>query len=166
MRRLTKRKDPIRFIPEVQTICADAGVAFTVVPSPNGCRASGATKLLSTTKMLLQLSGRYLSDDHFWFTFFHEAGHAMLHGNRGLFLDGIDGTETSEEREADDFAERVLIPDAYRKEFEGLRGDSKRVLAFAQTIGIAPGIVVGQMQHRGMIPRNWLNALKRRYKWE
>lgn len=166
IRRLTKQKDPRRFISQLQALCAEAGVAFVAVPCPNGCRASGATRMLFADRMLLQLSGRYLSDDHFWFTFFHEAGHALLHGNRGLFVDGISDQQTFEEGEADDFAERIIIPDASRREFEGLRGDSRRVLAFAQKIGIAPGIVVGQMQHRGIIPRNWLNALKRRYTWE
>ncbi|MCY4255742.1 MAG: hypothetical protein OXE51_06455, partial [Gammaproteobacteria bacterium] len=39
------------------------------------------------------------------------------------------------------------------------------VTAFAKKIGIAPGIVVGRMQHDGHLPRNYLNKLKVRYQW-
>jgi Zn-dependent peptidase ImmA (M78 family) len=122
--------------------------------------------MLSAQKVLLQLSLRYLSDDQFWFTFFHEAGHALLHAKSAMFVDGLDEQRSPEEREADQFAERALIPDAYRNEFESLRGDSAQVLRFAQRVGIAPGLVVGQMQHRGKLPPTWLNGLKRRYKWQ
>lgn len=165
IRHLTRVHDTKRFLPRLRSICAESGVALAVVRSPNGCRASGATRMVARNKVLLQLSFRYLTDDQFWFTFFHEVGHALLHAQRGLFVDGIDETKTAEEREADNFAENTLIPDEYSNEFEVLRGDTRRVLKFAQNVGIAPGIVVGQMQHRGLIPRNWLNALKRNYSW-
>ena len=31
---------------------------------------------------------RYLANDHFWFTFFHEAAHLLLHSRKTVFLDG------------------------------------------------------------------------------
>jgi hypothetical protein len=34
-------------------------------------------------KALLQISLRYKMDDHFWFSFFHEAAHILLHGKQG-----------------------------------------------------------------------------------
>jgi HTH-type transcriptional regulator/antitoxin HigA len=37
------------------------------------------------------------------------------------------------------------------------------VAEFAQRIGVAPGIVVGRLQHEGLIPYNRLNRLKRHY---
>ena len=37
---------------------------------------------------MIILSFRYLSDDHFWFTFFHEIGHLLLHKEDLTFIDG------------------------------------------------------------------------------
>ena len=61
IRPLTREKDPRLFIPELQKLCAAAGVAAAVVRAPSGCRASGATRFLSPKKALLLLSFRYLS---------------------------------------------------------------------------------------------------------
>ena len=48
--------------------------------------------------------------DDFWFAFFHEAGHLLLHGDKGLFLEGTDMPSTVEDANANEFAERTLIP--------------------------------------------------------
>lgn len=90
IRSLTRQKDPSKFIPELRQICAKNGVAVVVVRAPKGCRASGAARFVSPGKGLIQLSFRYLTDNHFWFTFFHEAGHLILHGDTRLFLEGTD----------------------------------------------------------------------------
>ncbi|MGC9972828.1 MAG: ImmA/IrrE family metallo-endopeptidase [Bryobacteraceae bacterium] len=165
-RSLTREKDPNRFIPELQRACAAAGVAVAVVRAPNGCRASGATRFLSPNKALLLLSFRFLSDDQFWFTFFHEAGHLVLHGDRGLFLEGVDTPSTADEQEASDFAERTLVPPQFQQALLSLPADGRQVIRFARRLGIAPGIVVGQLQHHGRIQHRELNSLKRRFKWE
>jgi HTH-type transcriptional regulator/antitoxin HigA len=88
IRSLTRNRHPDRFIPKLRELCAAAGVAIAIVRAPSGCRASGATRFLSPSKALLQLSFRFLRDDHFWFSFFHEAGHLLLHGDKGFFLEG------------------------------------------------------------------------------
>ena len=41
-----------------------------------------AAKLLSDDQAWIQMSFRFLTDDHFWFTFFHEVGHLILHPNQ------------------------------------------------------------------------------------
>lgn len=56
------------------------------------------------------LSFRYLSDDHFWFTFFHEIGHLLLHKEDLTFIDGAESSSNKMEKEANEFSERVLIP--------------------------------------------------------
>jgi addiction module HigA family antidote len=89
--------------------CASAGVAVAYVPEVPGCRASGVARWLSSTRALIQLSDRHQTADHLWFTFFHEAGHILLHGKKAVFLDA-GGGRTSEEREADRFAQEALIP--------------------------------------------------------
>jgi len=165
IRSLTREKDPSKFIPELTKRCANSGVAVAIVRAPNGCRASGATRFLSPEKALLQLSFRYLTDDHFWFTFFHEAGHLLLHGEKGFFLEGAGMPTTTEEDEANDFAARVLVPDKYQVELSHLRTDTRNVIRFARRIGVSPGIIVGQLQHLKRLRYNQLNSLKRRFKW-
>jgi HTH-type transcriptional regulator/antitoxin HigA len=165
IRHLTLKRDPAQFLPELQRVCAECGVAVVVVRAPNGCRASGATKFVSDGKALLLLSFRYLSDDQFWFTFFHEAGHLLLHGRDSLFLEGLDVVSETKEREANQFAEEILIPKRWRQSLSTLAAETRAIIRFAHQIDIAPGIVVGQMQHVGRIPRNHFNGLKRRFIW-
>ncbi len=122
-------------------------------------------RFLSLTRPMILLSFRYLSDDQFWFTFFHEAGHLVLHGDRCIFLEGDDTLSTEEEDEANAFAANVLIPPELQAEMLRLPLNGRAVMRFVRKVGISPGIVVGQLQHYGCFRRNQLNNLKRRYTW-
>jgi HTH-type transcriptional regulator/antitoxin HigA len=166
IRALTREKDPRRFLPQLKMLCADSGVSLVNLRAPTGCRASGSTRFLSSDRAVLQLSFRHLSDDHFWFTFFHEAGHLLLHGEKGFFLEGDETPSTAEEEEANNFAARTLVPPAFQPALLDLRPDALTIIRFAVRAGISPGIVVGQLQHLGHIRHNQLNRLKRYYMWE
>lgn len=164
-RKLTRLKDPARFLPRLQELCAECGVAVVVVRSPSGCRASGATRFLSPEKALVALSFRFRSDDQFWFTFFHEAGHLLLHAKEAFFLEDDSEATSEEEKEANAFAAELLIPLSFRSELERLPTNANSIIRFAVRVGVAPGIVVGQLQHMGRLGRDRLNGLKRRYVW-
>lgn len=166
IRPLMRQNSPTQFLPRLKGICAEAGVATVVAKAPQGCRASGAARILPSDRAIIQLSFRHLSDDHFWFTFFHEAGHLVLHGENHLFLENGSGIMEAEEAEANRFSERMLIPDEFADELLRVRPYQRDVIRFAFKIGTSPGIVVGQMQHRKMLPENRLNFLKRRYNWK
>ncbi len=160
-------KPPEEFCPELESLCSEAGVAVVFVPQLPRARVSGATCWLSSDKALIQLSLRYKMDDHLWFTFFHEAGHILLHGKRDVFLEGLD-TDDVKEQEANEFAANMLVPQARLKElldFRWGRIGKRSIQAFANEIGIAPGIVVGRLQHDEVIPFTHCNALKTRFKW-
>jgi HTH-type transcriptional regulator / antitoxin HigA len=165
IRSLTREKDPKRFIPKLQKLCADSGVAVSIVRVPSGCRASGATRFLSPSKPLLLLSFRYLSDDQFWFSFFHEAGHLLLHSDQPLFIEGVDTPSTTEEQEANDFAASILVPPKFQQELLSMPLDGRQVIRFARKVGVSPGIIVGQLQHHRTITYRQLNGLKRRFRW-
>lgn len=165
IRPLTRKKSPALFIPELQKLCGKCGVSIVIVRAPEGCRASGATRFLSTNKALLLLSFRYLSDDHFWFTFFHEVGHLLLHSTTTLFLESTDMASSKEEEEANEFAANVLVPSEFQEELKSLGANRRDVIRFAHRVGVSPGIVVGQLQHLGKIRHNQLNTLKRRFNW-
>jgi HTH-type transcriptional regulator / antitoxin HigA len=115
---------------------------------------------------VLQLSARYLRDDSFWFTFFHEAAHLVLHEDR-LFLEWSEKRhlEVKEEQEANDFAGQVLIPPLQEAALRALPHDYKRIMRFARNLSVSPGIVVGQLQHRGLVSQAKLNFLKKRFTW-
>lgn len=165
-RRLTWQKDPATFLPALRRLCAEAGVAVVVARTPKGCPASGATRFLSPNKAMMVLSFRYRSDDQFWFTFFHEAAHLLLHGPDALFLEDDGDTTSDEERDANAFAEAMLVPPEHAAEFLALRLDRDSILRFARRAGVAPGLVVGQLQYRDRVARDRLNSLKRRYAWD
>jgi len=165
-RGLSRERDPKRFIPPVSQRCAQVGVAIAVVRSPTGCRASGATRFVADEKALLLLSFRYLSDDQFWFSFFHEAGHLLLHSHQETFIEGLEIPNSGAENEANQFASHTLIPPQHQPELLRLRHSKFELVRFARRIGISPGIVVGQLQYHGKIKLNHFNGLKRRYQWE
>lgn len=166
LRRLTRMKDPNEFLSEVKKICSNCGVAVVVVRAPKGCPVSGATKFISNNKALLLLSVRFLSDDHFWFTFFHEIGHLLLHEPQKLFIEEEGrGNVSQEELEANNFSRDILIPEQYQKDLLSLGLNMKEIIRFSNHIKIPPGIVVGQLQHIDRLGHNKFNSLKRRYQW-
>src|SRR5262249_31499385 len=111
---------PDVFVPKMQELCAAAGVAVVFTPEIKGAPVSGATQWLTPDKALIQLTLRHKSNDHFWFSFFHEAGHILKHGKKEKFVE--DGAAQDErEKEANRFAEDFLIPRERATELTGLR---------------------------------------------
>lgn len=166
MRKLTLLRNPQVFLPRLRQLCASAGVALVVARAPKGCRASGATMFVSDKRAVLMLSFRHLSDDHFWFSFFHECGHLILHPHNLLIVEGETEEGDPMEDEANRFAEDVLIPSPWKQILDSVKLNRDEIVRFAVRAGISPGIVVGQLQHRGRIEHGFLNYLKRRYKWQ
>jgi len=156
--------DPSDFEPRMKQLCREAGVALVFVPELPGTHVFGATRWLSSGKALIIQSLRYRTDDHFWFTFFHEAAHILLHGKYAVFIDQESKVFSDEEAKADTFAANHLIPKARYERFVSVRPISRaRVLSFAKELGIAPGIVVGMLQHDKVIPFDWFQDLKRTF---
>ena len=152
------------FQPEMIRLCAEAGVAVVFVPEIPRAGVSGVTMWLSKDKALIQLSLRYKNDASLWFTFFHEAGHVLLHGKKDVFIEGDDRTDDEREREADRFAQDLLIPRERVRELPRLKS-KVAMKEFARSIGIAPGIVVGRLQHEGVLDPSFCNDLKRKLVW-
>jgi HTH-type transcriptional regulator / antitoxin HigA len=153
---------------ELVRLCADVGVAVVFVQELPKTRICGATQWLTSTKALVQLSLRYKTDDQLWFTFFHEAGHILLHGKRQIFLEIDQKDREKDENEADAFAADMLIDPLQWQEFVGQNTYRAKVniKEFAQNIGIAPGIVVGRLQHEKRLLFDHCNDLKRHLEWD
>jgi HTH-type transcriptional regulator/antitoxin HigA len=167
IRKLTTA-EPEVFVPRATDLCSAVGVALIFIPELPGTVAYGATRWLTPTKAILQLSLRGKMDDFLWFTFFHESAHILKHGKRDVFIEAKDSTHDQEtlrkEQEANTFASDFLIP---KPAFSQLTREklftTHAVERFAAQLGIAPGIVVGRLQHEGLLARTHLNGLKRRF---
>jgi len=167
LRTLTREPDPDIFIPQLIEACAKTGVAVVIEPAPKGCPASGATLWLTSDKALLMLSLRHKTNDHFWFSFFHEAGHLLRHGKRLRFIEVEGALGNEHEDEANEFARDWLIPPQYSRSLAAIQKSDLAIREFADQLGIAPGIIVGRLQKEGLL--RWdsvLNkSLKVRYEW-
>jgi addiction module HigA family antidote len=154
-------------VPCMQQLCANAGVAFVVELPFKGVRVSGVSRWLAPDRALIQQSFRHRSNDHFWFTFFHEAAHLLLHSKKEMFIDSEDrsgSAEPEQEREANDWATEFLVPSRALERFiQGFNFKDAEVIAFADEHGIAPGIVVGQLQHRKVLRFNQMKHLQEYY---
>lgn len=153
---------PAEFDPILRESCAESGVAVALVDEIKGSRANGAVRWLTPTKALLQLSLRYRWEDVFWFSFFHEAGHILLHGKRDAFVETAQPGDSAEERQADDFAKRWLIPEDDADRLSGLRTDDD-IRRFASELRLPPAVVVGRLQHDQLIAYSRGNHLRRRF---
>lgn len=155
---------PDVFIPRMTELAASAGVAVVFIPEIKKCPTSGVARWLSPDKALIQLSLRHKTDDHFWFSFFHEAGHILKDPKKEVYIQA-DEDEDGRESKANRFAADFLIPVEHKAIFEKLLTEYA-IRDFADTIGITPGIVVGRLQNEKVLP--WatkLNRLKRHFEW-
>ena len=167
LRAMTLTPDPKEFVRSLRNACAKVGVVVVFTHELKGCGVSGATRWLSSDHPLIQLSLRYKTDDHLWFTFFHEVGHVLLHPKkRTVFLDADGGTGSPEEDEANRFAANTLFELTALKAFVSagvFTADAIRVFAAAQ--GVSAGIVVGRLQHDRILPFGHHERLKAHFAW-
>lgn len=153
---------------EARRVLNEAGVSLALVKPLPKVRVSGAAWWLTPNRPILALSARHLRDDHLWFSFFHEAAHILLHSKKTVFIDGTDGVSDKIDSEADTWAAGFLIPRAaWRPFITASTFNALGISEFAKEQGIPPGIVVGRLQHEGLVPwRSRLNSLKVKLEWK
>jgi len=102
-----QRKDSFS---QVQKICLSIGVKVVITPGINKVPISGSTRWIKDTP-LIQLSDKFKNLDAFWFTFFHEVGHILLHGKKDIFLEKVEYSDKqqNQEEEADAFAWNFVV---------------------------------------------------------
>lgn len=168
VRPLTRREPFLQIVERVKELCAEAGVAVVLTPELTGTHLSGAARWRPGGGALIQLSLRHKTDDHFWFTLFHEGGH-LLEGKRRDYIDAVDdpsAPNAADEAEADTFARDTLLPRAdYETFVQGGDFNEASVRSFAESQTVSAGIVVGRLQRDGWLDRTHLNKLKRSIRW-
>jgi HTH-type transcriptional regulator/antitoxin HigA len=158
-------KPPSEFESRMKRLCRDAGVALIFEKPIAKARLFGSARWLDDSRAVIQMSLRMKSNDHFWWTFFHEAAHIILHKGR-TFVDDQGGEGDVAEEQADTWAADLLVGLERFKSFKATRPRSAaEVTRFAGEIGVHPGVVVGMLQRDGVVAHSHLNGLKERYEW-
>lgn len=167
LKRLGFIRDPKELVSNLRARLAQVGVALTTARSPAGCRASGATWISEQGNPIIHMSFRHLSDDHFWFTLYHEAAHISLNHGEHVAYDSKGAAKLVDhaEREADSLASKLLVPLEVSDWIRNRIPNGKNVISAARKAKVAPGVVVGQLENAGVIPFGKLSFLKRRYVW-
>lgn len=171
IRKLTVLTDFSKIREGIQELCNDAGVKYAPTRELPSLGINGAMRWIGEYPVIQQ-SLRGKSHDAFWFTFFHEAWHVLQKQKRSLFLDAdfLVGEDATREAEADAMAAEILIPKVQYMDFIARNAKKSRVAieAFADSVGIHQGIVVGRLQRENRIPWNNgpLNKLKAKIDWD
>ncbi|MDX2250017.1 MAG: HigA family addiction module antitoxin [Bacteroidia bacterium] len=146
-------KHPENFFKLLQDTCLSTGVKVVHTPCINKAPINGSTRWLNDTP-LIQLTGRYKRNDSFWFTFFHEAGHILLHGKKDIFLENIDYSDKDKEKEkeADNFAIKWTLSKEEQAEIlRRFRVTEDDVIEFAAKFNTHPAIIIGRLQYEGLV---------------
>lgn len=156
------KSDPeeIRKVPRV---LSEAGIRFLIVAPLPQSKIDGACFWLSDDEPVVALSFRYDRIDWFWHTLMHELGHVAngdgkavatldvcLVGNDALASEG----KSEVEKRADAFAVEFLVNQEELTDFIQRASvfSTNKLVGFALRVGVHPGIVVGQLQFRKLIP--------------
>ena len=167
IKRLTWFSDPSTFLPKLKKCLAGCGVALVVEQSPRGSTATGATWVDREGRATIIVSDRYKSDDHFWFAVMHEVSHLLLHDCSRVIVEMSSELQADKrEKEANEFAKNVILSGQQRDILLSSPLSYKRIKLLAQKWRIAPGLIVGQLQHDKVIRYNEFNRLKRNYSWK
>ena len=153
---------PEDFKEQLQSLCAKYGVAVVYTPCLPKAPISGATWWKGGNP-IIQLSGRYKTNDSFWFAFYHEVAHVLKHGRKEVFLEDLEGTprDAQKEKEANRFAQKSLFPEAaVRSLTSGAKPADEAILDYARKYRTHPAIIVGQLQHRGILSYREKNHFK------
>jgi len=171
MKSLMILEDINKAIEEIQKVLNSCGIALVLLPHFKNTKIHGATFWLDNEKAVIAMTLRGSFSDVFWFSFFHEVAHILLHPKREVFLeDGYsDPKLQKQEKEADKFASELLINATDFNKFVSSDDITEAsVIDFAKQQGVKTSIVVGRLMHEKLVEFNnyRLSPLRDRYKWK
>lgn len=137
------------FYNKLQSLCASIGIKLLNTQCLPKAPINGATRWINDTPVI-QLSNRYKRYDIFWFTFFHEIGHILLHGKKAIFLEESVSTELEKDKEAeaDAFAANILLPKNEEQEIIAAKDFSPNaIVSAAYKYSTHPSVIVGRLQY-------------------
>jgi HTH-type transcriptional regulator/antitoxin HigA len=145
------------YVRQVPAVLARCGVRFVVVEPLPDCRVDGVCFWLeSPASPVIGMSLRFDRIDYFWFVLRHEIEHVLrgeVSVDADLDPDAAPATAgaPTQERAANEAAADFLLPAGRLDDFAARVhpvDSEQRMVAFARSVGVHPGIVVGEMQKR------------------
>ena len=144
---------------KIPRILAECGIRFLIVESLPAAKIDGVCFWLNDASPVIALSIRFDRIDNLWFVLRHEIEHVLRgHGRDAVMLDAeLEGERAGtgiaipdEERIANRAAAEFCVP---QRKLEGFIARKSPIFAerdligFANTLGVHPGLVAGQLQH-------------------
>uniref|UniRef100_A0A832M4Z1 Addiction module antidote protein, HigA family n=1 Tax=Oscillatoriales cyanobacterium SpSt-402 TaxID=2282168 RepID=A0A832M4Z1_9CYAN len=148
----------------IPDLLSQFGIRFLIVEELPRTKIDGACFWIDRQSPVIVLSLRYDRIDYFWFSLLHELGHIwMRHGFENPLVEtsviGEDAQASDkkppEERKADEFATKHLIDQSALATFIRRQKplfSKSSIVSFAHAQGVHPGIVLGQLHHRRVVP--------------
>lgn len=145
---------------KVPRILAEHGIRYVVVEPLASAKIDGVCFWHDDGGPVIGMSLRHDRIDNFWFVLRHELEHVLRgHGRDAVQLDTeLDGDRAGtgrglpeEERLANQEAAEFCVPSDDMGAFIARKSPlftEQDLLGFARTIGVHPGLVVGQLQHQ------------------
>lgn len=157
LRELAAYTKEARHLPK---LFSEYGIRFVIIEPLPGGKIDGAAFWLDEHSPVIALSVRYDRIDNFWFTVMHEFSHIKNGDSFSLDLDLESEEEVQEiphefaasEQRANIEASGVLIGKSELDSFIARVAplfSKDRIVQFAHSVKIHPGIVVGQLKYRG-----------------
>jgi HTH-type transcriptional regulator / antitoxin HigA len=147
-------EQPVNFFEQLQQLCFEAGVILLFTPKLPKVPLSGSTRWINENP-LIQLTARYRQNDRFWFTFFHELGHIVLHGKKYISLENVDfaAADSQKEEQAHQFAIAHTFTNEQEKEIlENETLTEQDIIDYAKKFNTHPAMIIGRLQFKELIP--------------
>ena len=144
----------------VPRILAESGIRFVIVESIASAKIDGVCFWLDDRSPIVGMSLRFDRIDNFWFVLRHELEHVYRkHGRIAVALDAeLEGDRAGtgshipeQERISNMAAAEFCVPSESMDSFIARKAPffaQLDLLGFATTLGVHPGLVAGQLQHR------------------
>lgn len=145
---------------KVPRLMAECGIRYSIVETLPSANIDGVCFWLDDHAPVIAMTLRYDRIDNFWFVLRHEIEHVLQdHGRTAAMLDaelekeraGTGSAIPEEERIANDAAANFCVPQSCLDRFISRKAPffaERDILGFAKTVGVHPGLVAGQLQHR------------------
>ncbi|MDJ0745410.1 MAG: HigA family addiction module antitoxin [Xenococcaceae cyanobacterium MO_167.B27] len=147
----SQREEDITNIPQLLN---DLGIYFAIVPHLKKTFLDGTAFYLNNHPVIA-LTLRYDRIDSFWFTLMHELGHIVAE-HQGVYLDNLEELEENPEEEAaNKLASNWLIDEKALNHFASqtkAQFSKQAIVDFSQTQNRHPGIILGHLHHKGLVP--------------
>lgn len=157
---------PNGFETQLKELCSNAGVKLIYINHIPHAPVNGCARWIDDSPCI-QMTDRQKRNDVFWFSFFHEIGHILMHGKKDVFLEDVEYFDQQKEKEleADRFASETLLD---KKKEQAIIGEicgkvvqADLIIQLAKKYQTHPAIIVGRLQHLQLLPQNsTLNSLK------